>query len=104
MYVFGKNVAYDTLMGKTTVKKCFLDKDFKDTEIISLLKQKRIRIDYLLKRDLDISKLHLQKEEVSEVKLLSYDEFKNLFYSSEFVPFDNEYRELVLKMLKANFN
>ena len=40
MYVFGKNVAYDTLMGKTTVKKCFLDKDFKDTEIISLLKQK----------------------------------------------------------------
>ena len=27
MYVFGKNVAYDTLMGKTTVKKCFLDKD-----------------------------------------------------------------------------
>ena len=59
---------------------------------------------YLLKRDLDISKLHLQKEEVSEVKLLSYDEFKNLFYSSEFVPFDNEYRELVLKMLKANFN
>ena len=53
MYVFGKNVAYDTLMGKTTVKKCFLDKDFKDTEIISLLKQKRIRIDYLLKRDLD---------------------------------------------------
>ena len=59
---------------------------------------------YLLKRDLDISKLHLQKEEVSEVKLLSYDEFKNLFYSSKFVPFDNEYRELVLKMLKANFN
>lgn len=53
MYVFGKNVAYDTLMGKTSVKKCFLDKDFKDNEIISLLKQKRIRIDYLLKRDLD---------------------------------------------------
>ena len=59
---------------------------------------------YLLKMDLDVSKLNLQKEEVSEVKWLSFNDFKNLFYSKEFVPFDDEYRELVLKMLKDNFN
>lgn len=59
---------------------------------------------YLLKLDIDISTLVLQKEEVSEVKWLTYEQFKNLFYSEEFVPFDEEYRELVLKMLKDNFN
>lgn len=59
---------------------------------------------YLLKLDLEISECKLQKEEVAEVKWLSYDEFKKLFYSTEFVPFDDEYRELVLKLLKDNFN
>ena len=59
---------------------------------------------YLLKLDLDISQFKLQKEEVSLVKWLSYDEFKELFYSPEFVPFDDEYRELVLNLLKDNFN
>ena len=59
---------------------------------------------YLLKMNVDISKLNLQKEEVSEVKWLSYDEFKKVFYSSEFVPFDNEYKELVLKIMLSNFS
>lgn len=59
---------------------------------------------YLLKLDIDISDLVLQKQEVSEVQWLTYKQFKKLFYSKEFVPFDNEYRELVLKMLKDNFN
>ena len=59
---------------------------------------------YLLKINLDISKLNLQKEEVSEVKWLSYDEFKKMFYSNEFVPFDNEYKELVLQMMLSNFS
>ena len=59
---------------------------------------------YLLKINLDISKLNLQKEEVSEVKWLSYDEFKKVFYSSEFVPFDNEYKESVLEMMLSNFS
>ena len=58
---------------------------------------------YLLKMNVEISKLKLQKEEVSEVKWLSYDEFKKIFYSNKFVPFDNEYKELVLQMILSNF-
>lgn len=58
---------------------------------------------YLLKIDLDITKLRLQKEEVSEVKWLCYKDFKELFFSKDFVPFDDEYRNLVLKLLKDNF-
>lgn len=57
---------------------------------------------YLLKLNVDISKLNLQKDEVSEVKWLSYEEFKKVLYSNEFVPFDNEYKELVLKMMLSN--
>ena len=59
---------------------------------------------YLLKINLDISKLNLQKEEVSEVKWISYEEFKKMFYSNEFVPFDNEYKEKVLQMMLSNFS
>ncbi len=58
---------------------------------------------YLLKLDLDVIKLKLQKEEVSEVKWLCYDDFKKLFYSKDFVTFDDEYRKLVLKLLEDNF-
>lgn len=59
---------------------------------------------YLLKLDLDITKLKLQKEEVLEVKWLGYDNFKKVFFSKDFVPFDDDYRELVLKLLKDNFS
>ncbi len=56
MYIYGKNVAYDALTGKKKIKKCFLDKDFKENEILSLLKQKKIKIDYVMKKDLDRKK------------------------------------------------
>lgn len=59
---------------------------------------------YLLKINLDISKLNLQKDEVSEVKWFSYEEFKNLLYSNEFVPFDNEYKKLVLQIILGDFS
>jgi len=55
---------------------------------------------YLLRFDLDIKEFKLQKEEVEEVKWLTYDEFKDLFYSEYFVPFPDDYRELVLNLLK----
>lgn len=55
---------------------------------------------YLLKLDLDIKDFKLQKEEVAEVKWLTYNEFKDLFYSECFVHFPDDYRELVLNLLK----
>lgn len=59
---------------------------------------------YLLKLDLDISKFHIQKDEVSEIKWLSFNEFEKLFYSDDFVPFEDEYRLLVLNLLRKIFN
>ena len=59
---------------------------------------------YLLKLDIDISDLVLQEEKISKVKWLTYENFKKLFYPKEFIPFDDEYRKLVLEILKENFN
>ena len=58
---------------------------------------------YLLKLDLDITNLTLQKEEVSEVKWLCYDDFKELFLSKDFVTFSDDYKNLVLNLLEDNF-
>lgn len=58
---------------------------------------------FLLKLDLETDEFKLQKEEVAEVKWLTYDEFKELFYSEDFVWHDDDYKELVLNMLKENF-
>ena len=57
---------------------------------------------YLLKTDKEISDMKLQIEEVAEVKWVSLEEFKNLFYSNEFVPFADEYRTLVINLLEEH--
>ena len=55
---------------------------------------------YLLHLNLKEEEFKLQPEEVADVKWLSLEEFKKLFYSDEFVRFDDEYREIVVKMLE----
>ena len=35
---------------------------------------------------------------------MTYEEFKKLFYSEEFVEYDEDYRNFVLNMLKENIN
>ena len=59
---------------------------------------------YLLKLDLDIDEFKLQKEEVAEVKWLTYNDFKELFYSEDFVEHSDEYREFTLKYIKENLS
>ena len=54
---------------------------------------------YLLKKDLDINDLKLQENEVAEVKWYSFDQFKKLLYSDQFVKHDDEYKDIVIKML-----
>ncbi len=42
----------------------------------------------------------LQKEEVSEVKYLSYEDFVKLFYSNKFCAHKKEYKDWAVKELK----
>lgn len=57
---------------------------------------------FLLRINIDVANMKLQKEEVSEVKWFSYRDFEKIFYSEEFVPFPNDYKEKVLQVLKEN--
>lgn len=54
---------------------------------------------YLIKLDNKISDFQLQKEEVAEVKWLSLDNFKKIFYSNEFCGFNIEYKDMIVKLL-----
>ena len=53
MYICGKNVAKEYLNGNNKIKKVFLNNNFNDSEIMNLLKLKKIKIDYVDKRELD---------------------------------------------------
>ena len=57
---------------------------------------------YLLKLDVDINNFKLQEDEVAELKWLSLEEFKKIFYSDEFVPFKDDYRKIVMDMFESN--
>ena len=57
---------------------------------------------YLLKLDVDINNFKLQEDEVAELKWLSLEEFKRIFYSDEFVPFKDDYRKIVMDMFEQN--
>ena len=54
---------------------------------------------YLLKLDLDINDFKIKEDEVSDIKWLTYDEFKKLFYSGEFVGYGVDYKDLVINTL-----
>ena len=54
---------------------------------------------YLLKLDLNINEFKIKEYEVSDIKWLTYDEFKKLFYSSEFVGYGTDYKDLVVNTL-----
>lgn len=55
---------------------------------------------FFVRVDKDIEEMTLQKEEVDEIKWLSFDEFKKLLYSDKFVPHDKEYKDLVIEKFR----
>lgn len=56
---------------------------------------------YFVKEDLKIEEMKLQEHEVSDVKYLEFDDFVELFYSNEFVPFNKEYKDLIVRLFKT---
>lgn len=57
---------------------------------------------YLLVLDVDIKEFKLQVEEVAEVKWLPFDQFKELLFSSDFVPYDEDFKIWVCEMILQN--
>ena len=59
---------------------------------------------FFFKLDKKENELTLQEEEVDEVKWLSFEDFKKLLYSDEFVPLDKEYKDMVVVKLKSKID
>lgn len=53
MYIYGKNVAKETLLEKGKVKKAFVYKNFNDKELLNELNKQNIKVNYLEKYELD---------------------------------------------------
>jgi len=60
---------------------------------------------YLIKMELDSSKLKLQKEELAEVKFMHYKELEKIISENnkEFIPHPEEYEKLFEKLRTLNF-
>ena len=60
MYIYGKNVCKETLIGKDKVVKAYVSKKFKDREILDLLFKNKVRVNFVDNKILDnkVSGLH----------------------------------------------
>ena len=55
---------------------------------------------YLLKKDIKLADIILQKEEVDKVEYLTYEDFVKLLYSDDFANHSKEYKDFVADLLK----
>lgn len=53
MYIYGKNVALETVASKKDIRKIYLAKNFNDEEVIEALSKVNAEVAYLDKRDMD---------------------------------------------------
>ena len=75
--------------------------NIKNAKFINRYKVEDVWLDtYLLKQDIDIENLKLQKEEVSEVKWATYEEIEKIFKEGNFIKERWEYvRDIILENL-----
>lgn len=59
---------------------------------------------YLLKKNINISNFKLKKDEVAEVKWLTWDSFKKLFYSNDFSCYPDNFKDMMIKKLRTYLN
>lgn len=94
--------------GETTLQACLreckeelgIDLDLKNIELVLSFKRKYDFVDiFLAKQDLDISKLILQKDEVTDVKWATIDEIRDLMNSEQLAKSINVYFDMFIELL-----
>lgn len=79
--------------------------DIANIEFLLAYKKEHIFVDvWLVKDNIDVNKLILQKEEVSMARLASLQEINNLIKNGEFVPIVDVYYELLIRLLSMYHN
>ena len=78
MYIYGKNVVKEKLKSNDKINKAYISNNFKEHDIIKLLKEKNIKINYVNNQILNskVNGLHQGMIlEIDEVKTYTLDEF-----------------------------
>ncbi|MBP3461052.1 MAG: 23S rRNA (guanosine(2251)-2'-O)-methyltransferase RlmB [Bacilli bacterium] len=78
MYIYGKNVAIETLKKKKKINKAILYKNFKEEEILNLLIKNNIKIKYLEKYEMDKIVNGLHQGIILEVEDYKYVDIEEL--------------------------
>ncbi len=78
MYIYGKNVAKESLSGDTKIHRAYLSKGFRDKEIVNMLINKHVKINYVdnIVLDKKVDGLHQGVVlEIDDVRTYTLDEF-----------------------------
>ncbi len=78
MLVYGRNVAKEVLQKPEKVKKVFLQKDFSDKSINSLLEKNNIKIEYLDKKGFSKFDKYSHQGIILDIEDFSYTNYKDL--------------------------
>ena len=55
---------------------------------------------YMLINNLKASQMKIQEEEVAEVRWFEFKEFEKMFYSENFVPYDKNYKDMIINKIR----
>ena len=70
----------------------------KDAKMLTRFRTGNVWVDtYFLKQDIDLSKIIMQKEEVSEVKWATYDEIEEIYQNGQFIKNRWEFVKNIIK-------
>ena len=78
MYIYGKNVAIETINNKEKIKKAFIYKNFTDNKILNELKKQNIYIKYLEKNEMDKMIDGLHQGIILEVNDFEYNDIDEM--------------------------
>ena len=91
MYIYGKNVLKEKLNSNEKINKVFLSEKFKDYEIIKLLKEKKVKVNYV-----PVSFLDRKVDGLHQGVVMEVDEEKTYSLDEVISNIDKEYPLLVM--------
>lgn len=92
MYIYGKNVARETLNSENKIIKAYLSEKFSDKELINLLKLKKVKINYCKNYELDKK----SDNGLHQGIVLSVDDVKTYNYDEIINNINKEYKTIVM--------
>lgn len=85
MYIYGKNVAIETINNQEKIKKAFIYKNFTDNEILNKLKKQKIYIKYLEKYEMDKIIDGLHQGIILEVEDFEYNDIDEMIADNSLI-------------------